>query len=119
MGLEPTSRAGKACTPNRQSGCIRKVTDEVVNQRLFGALPLSYGATVISSGAGGTRTHNRRLQGHVLQLGSRSSCFQCPTKLLAETRRGWGDVVPAGSWAMCCDHPTKSWLGHQVTGDVV
>ena len=32
--------AYKACTPNRQSGCIHKVTDEVVNQRRYGALPL-------------------------------------------------------------------------------
>ncbi len=33
---------------------------------------LSYGAVVFISRAGGTRTHDRRLKKHVLQIGSRS-----------------------------------------------
>ena len=47
------------------------VTDEVVNQRRYGALPLSYGAAS-TSGDGGIRTHNTRLFKHVLQFSSRS-----------------------------------------------
>ena len=52
------------------------MTDEVVNQSRYGALPLSYGAA-ISSRAGGIRTHNLRLVMHVLQSGSqpRSPCL--------------------------------------------
>ena len=49
------------------------VTDEVVNQRRYGALPLSYGAAS-TSGDGGIRTHNTRLFKHVLQFSSRSYC---------------------------------------------
>ena len=48
-----------------------QMTDEVVNQSRYGALPLSYGAA-FASRAGGIRTHNLRLRKHVLQLGSRS-----------------------------------------------
>jgi hypothetical protein len=47
-----------------------QMTDEVVNQSRYGALPLSYDAA-IASRAGGIRTHNLRLPKHVLQLGSR------------------------------------------------
>ena len=49
------------------------VTDEVMNQRRYGALPLSYGATSANC-AGGIRTHNPRVMSHVLQSGSRSLC---------------------------------------------
>ena len=44
------------CTPIRQLGCVSKVTDEVVNQRIYGALPLSY-SVVVQSDASGIRTH--------------------------------------------------------------
>ena len=47
------------------------MTDEGLNQSVFGALPLSYGV-VAKYDAGGTRTHNIRLVKHGLQLGSRS-----------------------------------------------
>ena len=43
--------------------------DEVVNQRRYGALPLTYGADC-QVDAGGTRTHNLRLLRHVLRNGS-------------------------------------------------
>lgn len=42
------------------------------DQRLYGALPLSYGPAMESSWAGGTRTHDTRLLKHVLRIGSRS-----------------------------------------------
>ena len=29
------------------------------------------------------------------------------------------NVVPTGSWAMCCDPSTKVWFGHQFPNDVV
>lgn len=55
----------------KQSGCMEKVTDEVDESEIYGALPLSYGAA-IKTCAGGTRTHDPRLLKHVLQFGSRS-----------------------------------------------
>lgn len=42
------------------------------DQRIYGALPLSYGPAWINSWAGGTRTHDTRLLKHVLRIGSRS-----------------------------------------------
>ena len=83
---------------------VDEMTDEVVNQSRYGALPLSYGAA-ITSRAGGIRTHNLRLRKHVLQLGSRSRIVQRPNEVFAETRClghqvNSLDVVPAGSWAL-------------------
>jgi hypothetical protein len=52
---------------------FQKTINEVMCQRIYGALPLSYGAYDLhQSRAGGTRTHDIRLLMHVLQLGSRS-----------------------------------------------
>lgn len=69
-------------------GTLFKMTDEVLNQSFFGALPLSYGV-VISIDADGTRTHNIRLGTHGLQLGSRS-CTQCSDEV-------WTRGTPCGS----------------------
>ncbi len=50
-----------------------KTIDEVMCQRIYGVLPLNYGAYDLHlSRAGGNRTHNFRLLRHVLQLGSQS-----------------------------------------------
>ena len=70
-GAEPAN-PGQGCVfRTKQSGIWKKVTDEVDESEIYGALPLSYGAA-IKSCAGGTRTHDPRLLKHVLQFGSRS-----------------------------------------------
>jgi len=80
--------------------------DEVVVQRLYGALPLSYGAPS-SNCAGGNRTHNTRVMSHVLRTGSRPLVSnQKPNEVLTETTT-YVDVVPVGSWAANQDPPTK------------
>ena len=58
-------------------GCLETVVMQKrdrrrYDQRLYGALPLSYGPAMESSWAGGTRTHDTRLLKHVLRIGSRS-----------------------------------------------
>ena len=57
------------------------------DQRLYGALPLSYGPAMESSWAGGTRTHDTRLLKHVLRIGSRS-CIVGDEVLTRHFRKG-------------------------------
>ena len=83
------------------------VTNEVVNQRRYGALPLSYGAAS-TSGDGGIRTGHRpkgghtRLFKHVLQFSSRSYCGG---------DEGWSELgpscTPSSQLGLYCDRPTK------------